>query len=374
MSMKEIIKSHFEFSSIAICTILVSVGFFIMSPVGASNCAAREGSGVDWSGCEKVELNLTNANLTNANLRGVNFSGTDLTGADLSGADLTGANLTRAILKNAKLQKSGIPAIFVAVNLTDSNLESTEAYGVNFSKSNIVNSNFTLSKLDNAKFTDCIMQGVRFSSASLQSANFSNVDLRKVSFKGVYGNMVILDGANLSFLDLSFTNLENSKLHGTNLTGANIEGTRFAGADASDVNFDLVKGAPLSLPSGWFFGGGIVTTDRAAADKAAADKVTNQILDLRRQQINDLSIRFSTLLKSKPELSVLITNAIKALDFLNIHMESNLSDQSFKQNLSPFERQLEGLEKIKTITCAKGTTTKKVTGVSPKCPAQYKKK
>jgi hypothetical protein len=38
------------------------------------------------------------------------------------------------------------------------------------------------------------------------------------------------------------------------------------------------------------------------------------------------------------------------------------------------EAQTKALAKKKTITCIKGKTTKKVTGLTPKCPAGYKKK
>ena len=59
--------------------------------------------GVNLSGADLYEANLSGANLSGSNLYLAYLSGANLSGANLSGADLSGADLSRAYLFGANL-------------------------------------------------------------------------------------------------------------------------------------------------------------------------------------------------------------------------------------------------------------------------------
>lgn len=121
-----------------------------------------------------------------------------------------------------------------------------------------------------------------------------------------------------------------------------------------------------------------VATEKAAADKAALDKAAsdkaaaeNVILE-RLNIISKLEDRLARMFEASPELQgKILPTWSQVIKVKNIDL--TMSDQIFQQTISPLIKQIQALERIKTITCIKGKVTKKVTGTKPKCPSGYKK-
>ena len=78
--------------------------FLATAPDARADCSDPAGPKVDWSGCNKVDADLSVADLKGANLNGANLRDANLEGADLRGAYLNDANLKGANLKGANLK------------------------------------------------------------------------------------------------------------------------------------------------------------------------------------------------------------------------------------------------------------------------------
>ena len=118
--------------------------------------------------------------------------------------------------------------------------------------------------------------------------------------------------------------------------------------------------------------------DKATADKAAADKTEiRSLLDSVASQISSLKFKYG-------ENNVRVQQS--TLDRLNLALQNSnesgyseirLLAQKTQADLLAIEQKFAKEMKIlkkSTITCVKGKVSKKVTAVSPKCPAGYKKK
>ena len=129
--------------------------------------------------------------------------------------------------------------------------------------------------------------------------------------------------------------------------------------------------------------------DKAAADAAAAERAAQdkgniekimQSLRVKNSGVESLIEKYSTMSPSmKANLTKMALSRPKIPDSIEpsftyqnaLELEAKMD--SFVANFSSFTQKLLKNEST-TISCSKGKVTKKVTGISPKCPAGYKKK
>lgn len=138
-------------------------------PIPPSPCEAPAAPGVDWSGCDKSNINFPNSvNLRGANLQFTNFTNSTLINANLSGAALLGANLNGANLTIANLTF----AILTLANLTFSNAPNSNLSSAVLLNANLSNANFTGANFSNAVFLDTTISGTNFSG---EASNFNNI-------------------------------------------------------------------------------------------------------------------------------------------------------------------------------------------------------
>jgi hypothetical protein len=141
-------------------------------------------------------------------------------------------------------------------------------------------------------------------------------------------------------------------------------------SDAAKVSADKAASEKLMADK--------AAADKAAAEKAAADKTEiRSLLDSVASQISSLKFKYG-------ENNVRVQQS--TLDRLNLalqnpnesgYSEIRLLAQKTQADLLAIEQKFAKEMKIlkkSTITCVKGKVSKKVTAVSPKCPAGYKKK
>jgi hypothetical protein len=118
--------------------------------------------------------------------------------------------------------------------------------------------------------------------------------------------------------------------------------------------------------------------DKAAADKAAADKAAGEArITAANKKYSALSSEIDRLLEQYPSKKSEIELYKKKLALFERIDQVNVA--TIELNLAGIESKLVAMSSIygkvaRTITCTKGKQTKKVTDVSPKCPAGYKKK
>jgi hypothetical protein len=118
--------------------------------------------------------------------------------------------------------------------------------------------------------------------------------------------------------------------------------------------------------------------DKAAADKAAADKAAAEVrITAANKKYSALSSEIDRLIKQYPSKKSEIELYKKKITLFEKIDQVNVANVEL--NLAGIQSKLVAMKSVytkiaRTIICTKGKLTKKVTDVTPKCPAGYKKK
>ncbi|MFA7276673.1 MAG: pentapeptide repeat-containing protein [Pseudobdellovibrionaceae bacterium] len=193
-------------------------------------------SGLDFSGIEVKELDLSNRQLEGANLSKSKIQNLILHNTNLNNANFSGAEVDMDV-KNAQFKNA---------NFSDSKT-SGDISNSTFENANFSNANWTFGHIKDASFL-----GANLSKAKLTIYNeITNTDMSKANFEGAYVQRlagVKIEGANLnhintnnfhsyhsefSSVDLSGYNLSNGDFRSVNLKDAKLVGTNLSGADLS---------------------------------------------------------------------------------------------------------------------------------------------
>jgi uncharacterized protein YjbI with pentapeptide repeats len=226
---------------------------------------AQDYRGVNISGDDLSEQDLTGALFDNTTIfsdgtNGVNLSNTEGTGANLSGisgaVDFRGVNLTGVNLSSANLSSANIDdtTIFsngtVGANLANSSLDLSNAdfsnadfrgvnlTGVNMTDTDLTGATFSSTTIFSDGFTGANLASYNSNGANLKDLNFSTADFRGVNLTGVNLTNSVLTGANIDnttiFSSVSGGGFGTSV--GANLTNYN-EDANLSGLDLSNVDF-----------------------------------------------------------------------------------------------------------------------------------------
>jgi uncharacterized protein YjbI with pentapeptide repeats len=151
----------------------------------AADCGASAGQGVDWSGCRKRNLIMSD----------FNFSGSDFSRADLSSSDLRSTNIS----------------------------------GTSFSKTNLVRASLKGAKATKADFSNVIASRTDFSKADFEGSTFSKAETNRANFSE----------SNLASVDMSKAEFARANFGGANLSGVNFDLSNLARADLRGATFDV---------------------------------------------------------------------------------------------------------------------------------------
>lgn len=171
-------------------------------------CGDAADRGVDWSGCRK-----RNIIMSDFDFEGSDFTRTDLSSSDLRSSNLNGANFKKANLVRASLQKA---------TAVEANFSNAVASRTDFSYMDLRNANFAKAETNRTNFT---------------GANLSGADLSKAEFaRGVFSQAII------SSVSFDYTNLARSDFRGAtfetapSMLNAYLFQTRIEGLDLSNVS------------------------------------------------------------------------------------------------------------------------------------------
>ncbi len=205
----------------------------------ASDCRASPAPKVDWQGCGKKNLMLSNNDFSDGNLREVDLSFTDLRDSNFNGTDFTKAKLIRAWFAGSKAQR----ADFEKIEAYRAGFQKVDATGAFFSSAELERSNFTEAKLSGADFSKAELSRAIFDDAELTGVNFSSANLARADFT----KAKFAGGLNFSDAFLSLTRLEGVDL--STSVGLDQHQLNIACGDAQTK---LPKGMtmPLSWPCG----------------------------------------------------------------------------------------------------------------------------
>ncbi|ATN33661.1 hypothetical protein ACO34A_07550 [Rhizobium sp. ACO-34A] len=171
-------------AALAAATLFLSLGAVTGSAM-AGDCRSYAQQGIDWSGCKKSMLIITDSELDGANLTKTDFSFTDLRGSSMKGANLEKGKMVRASFVAAKLE------------------------GANFNKVEAYRSNFARSTADRATFVNAEVQRADFREAQLSGSDFTKAELGRADFRG----------ATITGSRFTMANLARARLNGAVFTG-----------------------------------------------------------------------------------------------------------------------------------------------------------
>ncbi len=215
-------------------------------------------SGLDFSGIEVNELDLSNRQLEEANfskskIRNLVLHNTNLNNANFSGAEI-GMDIKNSQFKNANFSDSKTGgdisestfenANFSNANWTFGHIKDTSFLGANLSNAKLtIYQEITNSDMSKANLEGAYVQrltGVKIDGANLNHINTNNFHPYHSEFSSVD-----LSGYDLSGGDFRSADLKDAKLVGTNLSRADLtpwsEPTDLRGADLTKANLDQAK-------------------------------------------------------------------------------------------------------------------------------------
>ena len=148
------------------------------------------------------------------------------------------------------------------------------------------------------------------------------------------------------------------------------------------TKFSLILTAALVLSSTPLAHAEDVTVDRATRVEQIKSR-WNPIFDQQYAQLTALAPKAKLDAKLYKDYKFLLDDFLHVRSVIDVALSSSTSDVEaanayaeeetgeFMMSIPTFANQV---GKIKVITCLKGKISKKVTGLTPKCPAGYKKK
>lgn len=170
---------------LATALILCAAAVLLPRPADAQECRAAAAPGVNWQGCNKMNLIIDGSNFENAKLKGANFTYTDLSDSNFAGADAEKVSLLRASLEASNLKGAnfsrveGFRTVFNKVDASGASFASAELQRSSFHGATLINVDFTKAELGRAEFDGATLQDVKF-----PLANLARVDLAKAKFSG----------------------------------------------------------------------------------------------------------------------------------------------------------------------------------------------
>jgi uncharacterized protein YjbI with pentapeptide repeats len=155
-------------------------------------------SGVDLSGSEWRDINLSGADLGGANLTGVKWSHINFSGADLRDANLTGSLITSGGMYGASFNANGAEFIdcymmgaWIEGSLENTTISRCDLLGASFNHTVIQNVKFIdnrmsgcffEARIENVEFIECDLSGSFITDSTFRSIRLEKSDLRGVTF------------------------------------------------------------------------------------------------------------------------------------------------------------------------------------------------
>jgi uncharacterized protein YjbI with pentapeptide repeats len=214
--------------------------------------------GLDFSGIDVKELDLSNtqlegANFSNAKIRYLILHNTNLNKANFSNAQidmdanntqLNGANFSHAKIGGDIEKSSFKEADFSSSDWAFGHIKDTNFIAANFSNAKMtIYQEITNSDMSKANFEGAYVQ--RLTGVKIEGANLNHINIHGLRSYHSDFSSVDLSGYDLSKGDFRSANLRNARLIGTNLSDADLtpysEPADLRGADLTKANLSRTK-------------------------------------------------------------------------------------------------------------------------------------
>ena len=200
-----------------------------------AGCSDYPAAGVDWSGCRKRNIMMSDGDFS-----GANFKNIDMVASDLRKGNFEKVNFERAVMTRVDGSQA---------NMNNANLAKAESSRAKFIQTRFNSANFEKSVFFRGDFT---------------AADMSKANLHKSEFSRTNFQSAILTDATVTFANIARANFREAKLVNTDFTSSWTYLTRFEGVNLSaakgltQAQIDLACGddktllpAGLTAPASW---------------------------------------------------------------------------------------------------------------------------
>ncbi len=174
-------------------------------PSEAADCRVMPAAMVDWQGCKKSGLLLSESTLDGALLADADLSGTDLRSSSLVEADLEKTTLIRTSLAGSRADSAnfsrieGYRTVFTAVSAKGASFASAELQRADFTDADLTGADFQKAELGRANFKGATITGTSFAFANLARAEFQGAIFEgPIDFTRAFTLITRFDGLDLS--------------------------------------------------------------------------------------------------------------------------------------------------------------------------------
>ena len=204
-----------HFTYLAMTAACLSFGSMLVAPTAEAGCKSSAGAGVDWSGCRKRNVILSDTDFSGANFNKTDLFGSDMRETNFANANLSRANMTRVNISESDLTKADLSKVdggrmvLQDVDLTDSSLEKAELSRADFESSNLTNANLNKTELGRSNFTNANLTGAQITFTNLARANFTDANMSGTDLQKSWTYLTVFEGVDLSgVVNLSQEQLE----------------------------------------------------------------------------------------------------------------------------------------------------------------------
>ena len=169
-------------------------------------CSSDAGVNIDWSGCSKTKLMLSETDFGSSNFDGANLAGSDFRESVFAGSSFIKADLSRVSFREANIMKASFEKAQGQRTIFD---------GVKAGRASFFKAELTRSTFNNADLAEAVMMRANFARGSFIEAN--------------------LEGVPFVLSNLSRAVFAKSRLRGADLKDAFTFNTNFSDADLSEV-------------------------------------------------------------------------------------------------------------------------------------------
>ncbi|MBI4703530.1 MAG: DUF2169 domain-containing protein [Deltaproteobacteria bacterium] len=228
-------------------------------------------------GCSFATADLSRAALGQADLTDANLQGAKLAGADLSRAKLGGAQLAGADLQGAQLGQVSAPdADFAGAEADEIYLGEAQLEGCSFRDASLAKADFTRARLDRACFDGArgarmILLWAKGEKVSFQGADLSGACAHEAAFPGARLDGALASGSNWYAADLSRSAWRRGSLAGATLLHTSFESGSLEQTDLSGARLDRLRGRGAVLRKANLMQASAQGADLAEADLRGAN-------------------------------------------------------------------------------------------------------
>lgn len=200
---REELKLH-NFTKLILCSVGGLALPLFTNTLALAGCSDYPAAGVDWSGCRKRNIMMSEGDFSGANFKNIDMVASDLRKGNFERVNFERAIMTRvdgsqANMNNANLAKAeSSRAKFIQTQFNSASFEKSVFFRGDFTAADMSKANLHKSEFSRTNFQSAILTDATVTFANIARANFRETTLVNTDFTSSWTFLTRFEGVNLS--------------------------------------------------------------------------------------------------------------------------------------------------------------------------------